>query len=419
VRIAIYEPEPRVCGPMTWAYHLQSGFQTLGHECHVVSSTKSGRERVAWGESRLGTRWWGVAPDVVCRNDELVDVLNGYDRVILSDVRTVAQDKEAKKADALPVYVDALLKTSTPWTSAFHGNAYPLSETPYLAQLLESPAWTGVLIDQTERATSIRKGSHLNGIPLMFSDLPYRLRNSVDAPPVANLNTVGMTGRFIFNKGHHVTALATPYLWEGVNVELWGSCSVGLGPNPTYIVWEALRKIAGVDPGVPSELFVRHGNVPESPDGGNIIQPFHWEGHFDGDRTVRYLGNYMNQLEVASRIGIHVNLTTAAFSAGNVEYASLEAMDAGCLPMAQEALAGRSYRMRVLPNIASWPGVGKLQSDPTTVKWLAEIITQTRDAAAANPDWHREVAQHNREVVSMYNDPARAATRFLEALKAN
>ena len=127
MRVAILEPEPGVKGPTAWAFRVRYGFQQLGHECDVVSFTKSGKTRASWGKPQPGGRWWSEAPDVVVKTVNLVQTFDTYDMIVLPEIKVPLHDKMAIKEsektgqDVLPEYVDALRKTKTKWTTSLHG----------------------------------------------------------------------------------------------------------------------------------------------------------------------------------------------------------------------------------------------------------------------------------------------------------
>jgi hypothetical protein len=116
MKVAILEPEPGVKGPTAWAFRLKHGFIGLGHECDVVSYTKSGKSRKAWGTPQPGARWWSEAPNVVVKTENIVEVLDSYDMIVLPEIKIPQHDKIALKAGegVLPEYVDALRRTKTP-----------------------------------------------------------------------------------------------------------------------------------------------------------------------------------------------------------------------------------------------------------------------------------------------------------------
>src|SRR3990172_686238 len=112
MKIAIYDPNPRICGPTTWAHQLKAGFIDLGHECQVVTATSSGKPRVAWGPENksvsYGARWSPWVPDATFNRSGLVQYLNSCQLVILTEPKIPAVDRAAFKEGKFPLYIEAM-----------------------------------------------------------------------------------------------------------------------------------------------------------------------------------------------------------------------------------------------------------------------------------------------------------------------
>lgn len=406
MKVAILDPEPRVCGPTNWAFQLREGFKLLGHETHLISHTKSGKGRKSWGIPNPGGRWWSAAPDFVCKDEYLVQTLDSYDMIVLPEIKVPSQDKQAIKEGRLPHYVDALRRTKRPWTSALHGSMYPDRDTPFVQQLFESPMRGDHLV--TMSWDSVESNTILKSIKWEKSPMPYTPKCAVD-DPIVTARTVGTTGRFIFNKGQPIVCLAGAFLPADVTVEVWGSCAVGQGPSPTYIVYEELRDNYEAQ-AKRYPTFIKEGGTPD----GNIVTPYPWDARPKGGALVRYLGNYTDQIGVAKRLGVHVNLTSWQFARGLVEYSTLEAADAGAINIVPQHLSDPLFRMMVIEAFQPFSSPKRISSQEArdTAKLMADKMMVCLDQPQA---WKEEVVRHNREVMRTRNDPRICAQAMIDS----
>ena len=402
MKIAIYEPEPRICGPLTYAYHVKAGLIALGHEVDVVSFTKSGKARVSWGTPKPGARWWLKPLDRVDKNVNAINVLKEYDMIILPEIRNPSHDKEAIKEETIPLYVKALVEAGVPWTTALHGTNYGEKETVFTEQLLSSPTRGKSLV--TASHSSVESCEMFKNMDWMFAHLPYVPTFSIDADIPRDPRTVGGMGRFIYNKGQHIVAMSGAFMPEDVTVEVWGACSIGMSASPTFITYEELVRKGPWD----GQRF--------GPDGtdGNVIQPYNWEARLAGHAMVKYLGNYDKPLEVASRFVAHAGLTSGNFSRGLVEFSTLEAMDGGALPIVPKHLADDEFEMFVLPTYENALSFSKLRADDSTVHELADMYMKCLDVWQDVTERNR-IVQHNREVMRKRNDPKVIAQIFIDS----
>lgn len=426
MKIAIYEPEPRVCGPMTCAYHLQVGFQKLGHECDVITFTKSGKPSITWGSMRQHIRWYRRAPDVTAKYADSTEVLRGYDAVILTDVRTMLQDKEAlndlKNLDNLdddevfksvtavtpskPDYLAVLEKSGVRFTTALHGNFYPPKEVQFAAELISLPAFRGGAVSFAPRAQDASKDIW-PGVTWVQSPLPYQLKSDPDDDSISAGAASGITGRFIPNKGHHLLAIAAAKGYVPGNVELWGACSVGAGPSQSYRAFEVLHQELNL-PGT------RYGNQPETPNGGDLIRPYPWD--ITGPTgSIFYCGGYEDPIKTCDRLAVHVDLTAATFSHG-MEFSQFESMDAGCSQVSVESMWNYAFMGKVLSAIPVVPGEKKLLNTDEGRELLETVGDVVTNALAKTNTIRRREALHNRRALATVNDPAAVASNFLECL---
>jgi FkbM family methyltransferase len=409
---------------MSWAFHLRDGIRENGHECDVVTFTRSGNPRKAWGQGNMrpGIRWWGQSPDVVGRLTEAAQILDGYDAVILTDVRTVMQDKDAASGgsylvDAQPDYLTVLEDTSTPFTFALHGNNYPTHEVPFAERLVALPNFVGAAV--THSPTSPNLSRHLwPDVDFTESPLPYRMRTKPDddtlagAPydPSVPSDVVGITGRYITTKGHHALAMtaAHGYLPRVDHVQLWGASSLSLAASATYKTFEALclgkpLNLAGVRHGV-----VKPGERTET--GGDVIRGYHWDVTVPDGPKVSYLGGYEDGFSTCQGLNVHVDLTAAAFSDG-MEYSQFESIDAGCLQVSVGSMWSDDFTGVVINRVEQWPHESKIDDDV-----LRQLGSAVNASVGLTEQMRRVVVRHNREVLSRKHAPKVVASTFLNVL---
>jgi hypothetical protein len=412
VKVAIFEPDPRVCGPSAWVSHMKNGFERLGHEAYTVAATKSGRTHSHWGNVKPGGKWWMKTPDVVTRMDSLHHEFDRYDLILLPEPKVPLADKLAQKADdgSMPFYIEALSKTRTPFTTALHGNPYNDKNSPYAGEVLSLPNFTGTIIGHTAPLRTVSEA--IAQYPQVDIPLPYTTTVDVDAAFPRN-RTVGITGRFMFNKGSHIIGLAGQYLPPDVTVEIWGSCSTGRGPNLTFNLYEVLKPLAGKN-------YKRYHNSdmnhPKANEDGNIVQPFPYDVRPDGGALVRYLGNYTDAVEVCGRLMVHTNLTADRYTSG-MEYSTMEAMDAGSLCITQDNVSSDpAYRTLVMKGWNGPAGSVKtaFEKRPEETKQVADKVMEVFDYFEANEDAHRDVVRHNRQALRDNCSPELVVKRVLD-----
>lgn len=417
MRVAILEPEPSVKGPTRFAFNLREGFTQLGHDCQVVSYTKSGKTRVSWGKAQHGGRWWGTAPDVVVKTSNLVELLDTYDLVVLPEIRVLAHDKAATKAGegVLPDYVDALRKTKTRWTTALHGTPYIQSEIPFVKDLLDSPSRANAFVTTRDNPEG-DANDYFSSIKWVRTRLPYLPRHEIN-DPIPMTNIVGVTGRFVYNKGQPLAAIAGAFLPENIRMELWGSCSVGLGPSPTYLVYEQLKEHFGATGKRHAVIKPENVGKPGFDEDGNVITPYHWDLKVPNGPEISYLGNYYDPVEVNSRFRVHLNLTAGNFSSGHCEFTTMEALEAGAMCVTPKHLSDPEFKMNIIDYYTKSPTHAKLvHADGIE---LAKRAAESVKESLAIPDAERfEIAKYNRALLRDMNSPARTAQAMIDSIDA-
>lgn len=417
MKIAIYQGDARVCGPSAWIEHMKTGFIRNGHECHIVTSTKSGKTPSHYGNVKPGGHWWMRGPDVCVKQNILHNTFDDYDLVILPEPKLPLADKVARKLRdsgeneaALPFYVEALGRTRTKFTTALHGNPYTDTNAPFAGDILALPNFSGTIIGHTAPLRTVSES--MSQYPQVDIPLPYTTRVDVDADYPVN-RTVGITGRFMFNKGSHVLGLAGQYLPPDVTVEVWGSCSTGRGPSLTFNLYEYLKPVSGKNY---KRYHNSDGSHPKATEDGNIVQPFPFDVRPEGGALVRYLGSYTDAVEVCGRLMVHTNLTADRYTSG-MEFSTMEALDAGSLCITQDNVSSDpAYRTLVMKGWNGPAGSVKtaFEKRPEETKQVAEKVMEVFDYFSANPEAHRDVVRHNRQALRDNCSPELVARRVLE-----
>jgi hypothetical protein len=336
MRIAIYEPSPRICGPDTWAQHLKIGFEELGHACQIVSFTNNGKAPPRWGRvERAKSSSMSCAMQVnrVNKFDDAGEVLDEYDLIVLTDVKTPMHDNAALDDPMLdePQYISVLKQTKTPWTSALHGRwyfAHPdpipqgLSErsgSPFIHDLLALPNFSDFLISHARDFA--RYCPALQAVEKELSPLPFRPRElPVNTPRDDRFaKSLAVIGRMIPTKHRHfVNEILTRGHLPGWVAHYGGACSCTHGPSETYIMTEQLTE--------------RGWTTNWGDDGVRKTKPF--TANNGANRCVIiYHGAYTDPREVLTRARCHVGITDCDFSGGLFEFATLEAIESGCFPV--------------------------------------------------------------------------------------
>ena len=431
-RVAVVEPFFRTSGVTTYAHHLAEGFRRAGCDVELLTFTLSGRERAgdtssrrADGGVKSGWQWSPYKAERVLPWKEATRAFNEFDLIFLNEPRCAPLDKRGMRklgrgdiklgrqrvadhdleyAD-VPDYIRALSESETPWATCMHDPGYGPKLAPYLPQLFELAPPNLIM---THRPGSYESGAWAMDeastlIPFFeTAHLPYASR------PQANTSkrTLGMTGRYINNKGQPtlIGLAANNMLPEGWRVKIGGASPLGSGPNHTFLSFESLRERYGFG-------GVRLGN-------GNVTTGDPWEiQRPDGTVLVAYDGPYDDAVTYSAREhSVHVNATEVGFSgAGSLEYADLEAVDAGCLLVVPDhrnvdgAYRARRYDLEKCLNA---------ELHPLTPPRLATLESLARGVFAATEDWEdpdlrEEITQENLATMWERSDPEVYARRVL------
>jgi glycosyltransferase involved in cell wall biosynthesis len=436
VRIAILSPQPRTSGVVTYSHHVKAGFIDLGHEAEVVTFTLSGKPSTSFtagpkdakGVVRSGWGWSPLGFDRCERWDRAAQVLEEYDVILVEEPRCAPLDKRVLrrlgdgdikrgrgvlqnsfvKADDLPPYITALASLeNVKIATTLHDPWYGFRHAPFLEYFMDYVA-PDVIV--THREGALRSAQWAGADPaaeLRIPHLPYRRAPRPPTDIVPNRERViGMTGRYINNKGQPTLALAaaleaTPADFE---IEIAGASPLGAGPNHTFLTYEGLTKQYGF----------------EGPrDGTDVTRGWPWRVEKHG-RFIEYSGPYEDPVRHLRSVAIHVNATDPAFSGpGGLEYSTLEAMDAGCLiviPGSASPPSGQpeaqTFEINKLANAELTP-VGHERFE--TVQNLGVALADACDIFD-QPGYAADLAEENYKVLNEYHAPARYAEKILEAL---
>jgi len=414
MKIAIYEPDPRICGPDTWAQMLQRGFLELQHECDIVTFNKSGRYSPAWGRlerAKSSSMSCALKPTRCEKQERAGQVLDEYDLIVLTDVKTATCDNAARKADECwPTYVETLSETSTRFTSALHGRWYfaphevpeGLSEasgSPFIEDLLSLENFSGFLIahasDFDRYCQALR---HVKNKVLL--PLPY-ISSCSDEMAFASrpVDTMCCIGRMIPTKHRHlINECMTRGMLQGWEAEYGGACVCTHGPSETYCMTEQLEE--------------RGWTTDWGDDGVRKTKPFK-ATHAGTHNTIYYAGCYEHPREVCCFSRAHVGITDCDFSGGLLEFATLEAMDCGCVATVTEPFRPHyrpaAYELAVwTESIRSLTYKRCLLASDGFYADLAETIRSAADR------WSRELVCNNREAIRQLHYPTIHARTFIE-----
>jgi hypothetical protein len=416
VRVAIYEPYPRVGGSIIWSRHAQAGLHALGHSCDVVASTKSGKTPVLWKTDAIdkwqtvGNRWAQFTPDVVVKQSDLFETLRGYDLVILPDAWSVLHDNRAAKAGVEPDYLTLLGdlgRVGVPWTTVLHGTASTYATAKFTDRLFHAtPGFSRSLL--THFAVPSELPERFNGLTLNPVPLPYAPVHDLDGPFYQGLR-IGMTGRLVPIKGAHllvgaVDREAVPFYWS---VDLAGGADVGYGDSYSHQLWRALTTHGWDDASV------------DSPN-ANPKRALPWKAFKTHRPIVRYTGAYRHGVDVASQLTVHATLTNASLTSFT-EYATLEAIDAGCVVVAPARHVDRRYHAVLVHELGKTTLRG-IFDESSTVSPVVERVANALQVAvrhAEDPVTRSEdYALYNRRVLREIQDPATVMAVLLrEAMK--
>lgn len=422
MKVAVFEPHPRMCGVTAWTWHMAQGFRDMGHHCDVVTFTKSGKRRKTTSRRRdgvtfaMGWQWWHEPADVTGTFRDAASTLDGYDLIVLNEPKNGTADRDAAKDGVIPEYIKALEQTSTPWMTILHAPQYDTTRGKFLERCLDAGKFTGFAIEHQPGSYGTGAWAFDGRIKKVqeWPWLPYRLRPL--ATDVPRYRMIGMSGRMIPNKGPAVLGYHADRFPEGWRTRLHGAESGGHGPAVSYGIYEALARHHGW---TGRRVGQKEPEVDEIGNSGDMIHQWPWWLEKDG-RVLEYVATYDDPRRIWQEIAVAVNLTQKKFAVG-LEYTMLEAMEAGCavvMPAYSFSRTGREqYTAWTLDRYATTMGISqeygmRIQSLGDGVsEEICDQVTAACDAFTAGYD-----PNPNIDALRNYHAPRHLAKKILESV---
>lgn len=415
MKIAIFEPSPRVCGPTIWAGHVRTGFRALGHDADIVSVSLSGKPSSAWGEKSTytyGFAWCAYTPDVVVKPSNAGFVLDKYDLILLAEPKCSPLDRNVyrKEISEIPLYIEVLQKTKTPWVTFLHGPQYGWDLAPFLEQVFAAGNFTGhVFTPQISYAQPENRfeGMNIHVVPC----LPYAMRPVLGVP---RTGVIGFAGRAVVNKGPQLLVELARTGRIQNDVEIWGASAVGVGPSMTRSMYELLATDKW-------QMKLIYDETRHKPD---VLRPHRWTAT-NGTRRVEYCGNYVDPMAVFPRFQVHVNLTSVDFSYGLIEYVGLEALNAGCLGVyPPHTLGAAPYEVMTIAGFERPPAITQkvppsVRMDRIDSRVVDNLVDKINTAMSYSTSEQQLIADTNREVISKHHDPRDFAQMVIDVTAAS
>jgi hypothetical protein len=142
-----------------------------------------------------------------------------------------------------------------------------------------------------------------------------------------------------------------------------------------------------------------------------------WDAYRKGKDypTVSYVGKYADAVEQCEQWAVHVNASSSAYSAGQVEYTTMEAIDAGCTIIAPKHVSHPDFQMVALDWLHEPGNLSSIKKDNTQAMRLEQEIT------AALERWETQdpqgIADDNRAALQRMHSPQRVALQVLERIR--
>lgn len=315
----------------------------------LLTFTRSGRPHAGWP----------AAPQRrVHRLTAMINVLNSYDLVILSDPASLAPAMQ--EGDGRPAYLRALRALTVPVTAMVHDGALVKKLHPFVAELASSPSFAGVFLATRREAGDLIQAATGRTIRMATRPyLPYRCP-PITATPEYDLTRVMMTGRLAPNKGQDRLLAAFAAGLER-HIEIWGADPFRrFGQYSTELHAAATNKEPVVCVGAPG----RRGG------------PFSLLNDATGFR-VDYRGPYTGLDSIWWTPAVHLSLTSPALR-GTLEYSTLEALAYGRIVAAPH----RQYEQADYGPLG-WPArLPDDLTDPATLRRAIEMIPLAPEIAA-------------------------------------
>lgn len=418
-RVAILEPDPRICGPASWSGHVKKGLQGLGHEVEVVTPMKSGKPRTRWGvenpQPGLGGGWSSWMPDAIPKFSAVVQYLQTFDFIVLPEPKSAHLDKEVEPG-TLPIYGEWLRDSGVPFITALHGPQYDANRwAKHVPEIFALPNFIPALITSQTSFADTNEALLDPRLRYVEHALPYAPACEVDAP-VAYGSIVGFTGRMTWNLGPQLLAAAAEDI-HCPDIEMHGSGSIGLGPNVTYLLWKFMCD-RGWD-GTRQTLQLKCTGCKRKYDGATLrpggltcedcgyvmtapLWPLRWTVSKNG-HNVSYGGPFASAVETCKRLLVHVDLTGHDYTYGLEKFTTLEAMDAGSLPVIPEHLNVNGFTVAsvAIDQPKGLPRIDRGEAD----EQLAQVAGAVNRALHLPDETRTAIVQSNRARLRDINDP--------------
>lgn len=211
------------------------------------------------------------------------------------------------------------------------------------------------------------------------------------------LNAFSVMGRIVPTKHRHVlNEMMTRGLWRDGTAIYGGAVTCTHGPSQSFEMNEALMQ--------------RGWETDWGNDGVRKTKPF--EAYGPHGNKISYIGAYTEPSECTTHV--HVGITDCDFSGGLLEFATLEAIDCGMMPVITAPFVPHAGTQCALYPIQqefkSFTPKRATQASDQFYKEIADVIRQAYD------DWSPELVAHNRACIAEENDPKRIAKLILENL---
>lgn len=414
MRVAIFDPQPRIGGGTQFALHTAAGFAALGHEVKTVAFTKSGRPMKNWGSTEAqpykSLFWHPTVPEIVAHIDDAKVVFDSFDLIFLAEPLCHPQVAAANASLDIPIYQWALSRTKTPFVTHLHNPTYRDKEIEAIEELFDLENFTGFT-----KTRDCFEQYGWRGPCKVTGALPYVPKYDIKAPAL-KFQRFGYTGRFCYNKGLAYYPLVAFRLLNHWAVDIHGACFTLRGPCLTFLMAEALEQLLGykVELHIPAEEREKLG------DKNPVMKPFPWTAARP-DSVIRYHGPYHPDLpaERFATFSVFAALTISSFQRTMFEYTTLENMDLGALgviSMAQYSEIAKNFAV-------NWVKITDLGSHLTpkvienkdVINSAAAIGDAVNDAAEAIENGRcEEAVQVNRAALRKYHDPKITAQAILD-----
>jgi len=420
MKIAVFDPQPRIGGGTQFALHTAEGFRRLGHEVQTVAFTKSGRKMKYWGAAEAQNYkslfWHPTCPEIVAHIDDCKEVLNSFDLIFLVEPVCHPQVAAAKRDLDFPLYQYALMKTKTRWVTHLHNPQYRDNEIEAMDSMFELKNFAGFTM--TRPCFNSYPFKVINAPKIVTGALPYALRPG-PVCPARHCKRLGYTGRISFNKGLTYYLLAADSLPIPWTVDVWGACFTTRPPCLTFMMAEALEELLGykIEWEIPEEDQAKAARA-------KIGKPYPFTATKD-EAVIRYRGAYHPDLptERFMTFSIFAALTIPSFQRTMFEYTTLENLENGAMCIAssyQQSEITSNFNVLWLNKPAPLGShlSRNVVNDEAVQSTTDEFVQMIHYAIELiDKGHHRKMVADNRAALMKYNDPCLTAQAIIDVSK--